>query len=389
MLDLGPLRQRHLALRASHGDDALFSPEGASLREALRGCVTSAGGHVFGSAASIAVLWDALDAVAFGTSNVLVVGQRGTGKEAVATVLAEALGVDIVSVNCATLVPSLADAELFGVGGGAGLPGVPSTGTRGYVEQAQGGLLFLDEIFDAPFLFPKLLRLLQQRVYSRVADPAAHAFEGTIVAASNRFPSRTHLAEGRDRGDVRADLVDRFLVLEVPPLAKRTEEIGVLADHFLARLHRTLPECPFDRLDPDTARALSTLRHPWPGNLRELNQLLRTQAQLRRHTAPTPPAALHIPAADLERLLRDEPQAAQAEAGDLGAWTRDGVRRLRIDQLRAALAARRDREGRSSVDAAWVAAHARELLGVTGNISERLRSAGTTCREVAAWLSGR
>lgn len=230
-------------------------------------------------------------ALDFGYRHVLLLGERGTGKSTIARAVADHLRRALTPVNCAVLPPSLAEAELFGSVKGAytgasrdrpGLVGLAQAGGR----EERPGVLFLDEFFDAPpDLFPGLLLLLQERTWRKVGGEAEHRFEGWIVAASNRYPTRRSLDRACDEGRVRADLIDRFeLIVEVPPLCRRREEIAAIAAQILEdweteQRARHVPGVRPCALDPDTEALLATLDHNWPGNVRELRTRLLDQVR--------------------------------------------------------------------------------------------------------------
>ncbi|PWC35853.1 phage shock protein operon transcriptional activator [Azospirillum sp. TSO35-2] len=197
---------------------------------------------------------------------VLVIGERGTGKELVAArlhYLSRRWDRPFVKVNCAALPESLLDSELFGHEAGA------FTGaTRrqvGRIEQADGGTLFLDEIATAsPAVQEKLLRAVEYGEIERVGGRTATVDVRVIGATNADLPALA--AAGR----FRADLLDRlaFDVVTLPPLRARPDDIPPLADHFALGMVRELERPLFPGF---TADALARLcAHDWPGNVREL-----------------------------------------------------------------------------------------------------------------------
>ncbi len=205
---------------------------------------------------------------------VLVLGERGTGKELAAQrlhYLSPRWEGPLVTVLCPALSPTLLESELFGHEAGA------FTGARGrhegYFERANRGTLFLDEVADMPLpVQDKLLRVLEYGEFERVGGNAPVRVDVRIVAAANRDLPRL-AAEGK----FRADLLDRlaFDVLHVPPLRERGEDRLLLARHFAARMAAELDigragSSPgFDlRFGEEALRQME--EYAWPGNVREL-----------------------------------------------------------------------------------------------------------------------
>lgn len=202
---------------------------------------------------------------------VLLVGERGTGKELAATrlhYLSNRWQGPLVSLNCAALSPSLIESELFGYERGA-FTGA-ATRRRGRFETANEGTLFLDEIGNIPVeVQEKILRVVEYNSFERVGGSLSIEVDVRIVAATN-----VHLPERVRQNRFKPDLLDRlsFEVLFLPPLRQRTEDVMLLARHFAARMTFEL-----GREDvPDfSAAAVNALeRHSWPGNIRELKNVV-------------------------------------------------------------------------------------------------------------------
>jgi DNA-binding NtrC family response regulator len=199
-------------------------------------------------------------------ANVLIEGESGTGKELVASALHAGRG-PYVAINMAAIPEDLAEAELFGYRKGA------FTGaTRdhpGLLQEASGGVLFLDEVNAmSASLQAKLLRSLQNRSVRPVGDTRDHPVDFRLLCASNQ-PLATEVAEGR----FRRDLFHRINVLHVtlPPLRERSEDIPELAEHFLRHYARTHGRS-VRRLAPEVTGAL--MAYGWPGNVRELENFI-------------------------------------------------------------------------------------------------------------------
>jgi transcriptional regulator with AAA-type ATPase domain len=404
------LRQRYYKLRARHGERLWQSADGRMLESHIHlelrlSGPLHAGPGLFASPRMLALYWDLCDECELGVDNVLLLGERGVGKEVFAGVLAAQLGREVVTVNCAVLTESVAEALLFGVAGNAGIASVGPKGSPGFIERAEGKVLFLDELFDAPSsVQPKLLRLLQQREYSRVGDPDVKKLQGTtVVAASNRYPTHRALAEAMAGGHIRADMVDRFFArFEIPPLRERREELPLIADALLLSLSRELAhhasgrrQASFRQLHPETRGLLQQLPFDWPGNVRGLKAFLRDQVRLRRHESPGA-QQLHIPREVLESSLPaptseapSAPGAPRSELPPLSAWDKDGLRALLEQQLLDYLRAEARREGLalSRLDKDWVARTCARALKLD-NISQKLRSTlGRNCGDIARLLS--
>jgi psp operon transcriptional activator len=198
---------------------------------------------------------------------VLVVGERGTGKELIATrlaLLSPRWDRPLMTVNCAALAETLLDSELFGHEAGAFTGAQRRRPSR--FELADGGTLFLDEVAAASLsVQEKLLRVIEYGRFSRVGGNEVLSVDVRIIAATNvDLPSEA--AAGR----FRSDLLDRlaFDVVTVPPLIARAEDIPLLAEHFARAMARSLGWSGFPGFTPAAMAAMRA--HPWPGNVREL-----------------------------------------------------------------------------------------------------------------------
>ena len=200
---------------------------------------------------------------------ILVTGDTGTGKELIARHIHACSGRkgSFVAVNCGALSQTLAEAELFGHQAGA-FTGATET-RAGWFESADKGTLFLDEIGDLPLsLQVKLLRVIQEREVVRVGARKPIALDVRIIAATN-----IDVPAAVEAGSFRSDLYYRLNVvtLAVPPLAQRPGDILPLAEHFLQQYSQRLGTRTALLL-PETQQAL--LSHNWPGNIRELENVI-------------------------------------------------------------------------------------------------------------------
>ena len=198
---------------------------------------------------------------------VLVIGERGTGKELIASrlhYLSPRWQQPIVKVNCAALTETLLETELFGHQAGA-FTGATRTHI-GRFEQANGGTLVLDELGTIPLrMQEKILRVIEYGEFQRVGGTETITTDVRIVGATNE-----HLPRLAEVGRFRADLLDRlaFDVIYVPPLRARPEDIDTLAYHFAINVTSELKRPFFPGFTPDAKAAL--LGYRWPGNVREL-----------------------------------------------------------------------------------------------------------------------
>jgi DNA-binding NtrC family response regulator len=238
-------------------------------REAVPELATSTDG-LLGDSPVIAEVRATVQRAAPTMSTVLVRGESGTGKELVARAIHERSkrkAAPFVKVNCAALLDTLLESELFGHERGA-FTGATSR-KPGRVELAEGGTLFLDEIGDVtPALQAKLLRLLQNREYDRVGGTKTLRADVRFVAATNR-----NLEKMVKSGQLREDLFYRLSVVPIwlPPLRERPDDVERLARHFCSEVGRT-NDRPETRFDDD---AVELLRHQkWRGNVRELQNFV-------------------------------------------------------------------------------------------------------------------
>jgi two-component system response regulator FlrC len=325
------------AMRAGAADyltKPLGSPD--DLRRAIRGCVDRARERRDASAARVALkergagaelvaespaFREALrlaEAVAPTGATVLLLGESGTGKEVLARAihrLHRGASAPFVAVNCAAIPETLLESEMFGHERGA-FTGATERRT-GRLERAAGGTLFLDEIGDLRAdLQAKMLRVLQERSFERVGGSASLKLEARLIAATNRDLQ----AEVR-AGRFREDLYFRLAVfpIHLPPLRERPEDVVPLALRFLldaaARFGR-----PVRQLSPEARARL--LSHPFPGNVRELQNLIERAVILESgDTLSSRSLRLDLPGSDAA-------QAAGEEGGLLDTLERETILRV-------------------------------------------------------------
>ena len=228
-------------------------------------------GDLIGSTEAMHHVFDAIKRMARATTNVIIRGESGVGKELVARALHEQSprrNRAFVSVNCAALPEGLMEAELFGYEKGA-FTGAVAT-KEGRIELAHHGTLFLDEIATlTPALQSKLLRVLEDRSLTRLGGKKQIRVDFRLISATNE-----DLEEMVREGRFREDLYYRIHVVPifVPALRERVEDIPVLAEYFVS-VYCAANGFPLKRLADDAMLALK--RYPWPGNVRELENAIQ------------------------------------------------------------------------------------------------------------------
>lgn len=239
---------------------------------------------IIGASKAMQNIYEMIECVAESDANVLIIGESGTGKELVANAIhyrSQRAPKPFIKVNCTALPRELIESELFGHARGS------FTGAThdkvGVIGQAHGGSLLLDEISEMPpELQPKLLRVLQERVYYRVGGESPKEADFRLISATNRNP-RDAIREGH----LREDLFYRINTIEiqVPPLRERADDIHLLAEHFLAHYCRKYnrPELFLPRESYELL-----FNHRWPGNVRELQNTLERVVLMTRDGAIDP-----------------------------------------------------------------------------------------------------
>lgn len=227
--------------------------------------------NLIGQANSFLEVLEQISQIATLTKPVLVIGERGTGKELVAArlhYLSKRWDQPYIKLNCAALSESLLESELFGYEAGA-FTGA-SKRREGRFEVAHNGTLFLDELANTSGLIQeKLLRVIEYGEFERVGGSRSVKVDVRLIAATNEdLPT---LAE---TGEFRADLLDRlaFDVITLPPLRERREDIIILAEHFAINMIREMELELFSGFTEKAKRVL--LDYDWPGNIRELKNVV-------------------------------------------------------------------------------------------------------------------
>ena len=242
-------------------------------------------------------------------STVLLLGETGTGKELIARAihnLSFRRERTLVKINCAAIPTGLLESELFGHERGAFTGAIAQR--IGRFELANRGTIFLDEIGDIPIeLQPKLLRVLQEREFERLGSTRTIHTDARLIAATNR-----DLREMVEQQKFREDLFYRLNVfpIYVPALRERSEDIPLLVNHFVQRFARRMNRT-IETIPAETMAALT--RYPWPGNIRELQNVIE-RAVILSHGP-----VLQIPLQDLDNctaLRRDNRKEQTLEAAE-------------------------------------------------------------------------
>ena len=229
--------------------------------------------NIVGNSPAVAKLIQQIAMVAPTGANVLISGESGTGKELIARAIHAGSGRSdrpLIRVNCAAIPRDLFESEFFGHVKGAFTGAMQDR--PGRFELAHGGTLFLDEVGEIPLeLQSKLLRVLQDQQFERVGDNRTREVDVRVIAATNR-----ELKEMIDAGQFREDLYFRLNVFPIDsvPLRKRIEDVPLLARYFLHRACLKFNK-PGVRIRPAQLDVLT--RYPWPGNIRELENVIERQ----------------------------------------------------------------------------------------------------------------
>lgn len=226
--------------------------------------------QLIGSSPALEAVLDGVKRVAPTSSTVLIQGETGTGKELIARAIhkiSPRCGRPFIKLNCAAIPLDLLESELFGHEKGAFTGAIAQK--PGRFELADKGTLFLDEVGDIPpSLQPKLLRILQEQEFERLGSSRTHQVDVRLVAATHR-----DLTGMVKNGEFRSDLYFRLNVfpVQLPPLRERREDIPALVEHFVELLGRRVGR-QIDHIPRETM--LDLCSYDWPGNIRELQNLI-------------------------------------------------------------------------------------------------------------------
>ncbi len=249
----------------------------------LRGRLTSPTSFegIVGSSRPMKQIFELIENVADSDANILILGESGTGKEVIANAIhvrSSRTAKPFVKVNCSALPKELIESQLFGHVKGS-FTGA-NTDKTGFIGQANGGSLLLDEIAEMPAeLQPKLLRVLQEKAYQPVGSEKTREADFRLICSTNRDPF-----EAITEGNLREDLYYRINTIEIrlPPLRDRMEDVPILAEHFL-RHYAEKYERPEVRFSERVYNRM--LSYNWRGNVRELQNTIERAVLLAKDSA--------------------------------------------------------------------------------------------------------
>ncbi len=309
-LEKRALREENQALRESFGGNLLMVGNSEAM-EGVRGLVRK---------------------VASSKSTVLVTGESGTGKELVARAIHFAgprAGKPFLPVNCAALAEGVLESELFGHVKGAFTGAL--TDRTGLLVAAGEGTVFLDEIGElVPATQVKLLRVLQERTVKPVGSAAEIPYEARVVVATNRR-LEVEVRAGRFREDLFYRL--NVIVIDLPPLRARPEDIPHLAESFLSKMREEL-ERPSLRFTPEALRILEGYR--FPGNIRQLQNMVERAATLAESDELGPESLPGALRGEMDGTAPSGQTTVLAEAFSLERFLDDAERRYLLEALRKA-----------------------------------------------------
>jgi formate hydrogenlyase transcriptional activator len=302
--------------------------------------------RIIGNSAALESVLEQVEQVAPTDSTVLIEGETGTGKELIAHAVhtaSQRCGHAFIKLNCAAIPLDLLESELFGHEKGAFTGAIAQK--IGRFEMADKGTLFLDEVGDIPpALQPKLLRILQEQEFERLGSGRTHKVDVRLVAATNR-----DLVKMVARGQFRSDLYYRLNVFPIllPALRERREDIPALVTHFVKIFTRRMGK-QVDSIPPETLAAFQW--YSWPGNIRELQNLVERAVILSRDgvlpnplhhkqtelmiSSPQPTRPLHssmtLEGAERALILETLEQAGWIAGGPRGAAAKLGLKRTTL-----------------------------------------------------------
>jgi formate hydrogenlyase transcriptional activator len=301
--------------------------------------------RIIGNSASLESVLYQVEQVAPTDSTVLIEGETGTGKELIAHAVHNAsqrCGRSLIKLNCAAIPLDLLESELFGHEKGAFTGAI--TQKIGRFEMADKGTLFLDEVGDIPqALQPKLLRVLQEQEFERLGSGRTHKVDVRLIAATNR-----DLVKMVARGQFRNDLYYRLNVFPIllPALRERREDIPSLVMHFVEIFSRRMGK-QLDSISPETMAAFQW--YSWPGNIRELQNLVERAVILsrdgvfpnplpKRRTSPSmlnlrphgSPSSITLVDSDRALIMETLEQAGWVVGGPRGAAAKLGLKRTTL-----------------------------------------------------------
>jgi formate hydrogenlyase transcriptional activator len=275
-------------------------------------------GQIVGNSPALKRVLQLVDTVALSDSTVLLLGETGTGKELIARAIhdrSRRKDRTFVKVNCAAIPTGLLESELFGHEKGAFTGAI--TQKIGRLELADQGTLFLDEVGDIPLeIQPKLLRALQEREFERLGSTRTRKVNIRLIAATNRDLEK--MVAGHE---FRSDLFYRLNVfpIRIPPLRDRRDDIPLLVSYFAEKFAKQMQK-KIDNIPASVMKALKAWE--WPGNIRELENLVERAVILTRGRS------LEAPLSELRRVTVDEATPAPAEQDNIARIVKETIKAL-------------------------------------------------------------
>jgi len=275
-------------------------------------------GQIVGNSPALKRVLQLVETVAPSDSTVLLLGETGTGKELIARAIHDGSRRKertFVKVNCAAIPTGLLESELFGHEKGAFTGAIIQK--IGRLELADQGTLFLDEVGDIPLeIQPKLLRALQEREFERLGSTRTRKVNVRLIAATNRDLEKMVAAH-----EFRSDLYYRLNVfpIRIPPLRERKEDIPLLASYFVEKFAKQMQK-KIDIIPADVMKGLKTWE--WPGNIRELENLVERAVILTRGRS------LEAPLSELHKVKVDDDECTPADQNNIARIVKETIKAL-------------------------------------------------------------
>jgi formate hydrogenlyase transcriptional activator len=291
-------------------------------------------GQIVGNSPALKSVLQLVETVAVSDSTVLVLGETGTGKELIARAIHDSSrrkDRTFVKVNCAAIPTGLLESELFGHEKGAFTGAIIQK--IGRLELADQGTLFLDEVGDIPLeIQPKLLRALQEREFERLGSTRTRKVNVRLIAATNR-----DLEEMVAAHEFRSDLYYRLNVfpIKIPPLRERKEDIPLLVSYFVEKFAKQMQK-KIDSIPAAVMKGLKTWE--WPGNIRELENLVERAVILTRGRS------LEAPLSELRKMKVDDVERVPADREDIARIVKETIKALHANGAVADLNVKKQRD---------------------------------------------
>jgi formate hydrogenlyase transcriptional activator len=309
-----------------------LSQEKLYLEQEIRGEMDF--GQIVGNTPALKRVLQLVETVAPSDSTVLLLGETGTGKELIARAIhdrSRRKDRTFVKINCAAIPTGLLESELFGHEKGAFTGAI--TQKVGRLELADQGTLFLDEVGDIPLeIQPKLLRALQEREFERLGSTRTRKVNIRLIAATNRDLEKMIAAH-----EFRSDLFYRLNVfpIRIPPLRERRDDIPLLVSYFVEKFAKQMQK-KIDSIPAAVMKALKTWE--WPGNIRELENLVERAVILTRGRS------LEAPLSELRKVAVEEDKPASAEQENIARIVKETIKALHTSGNVADQDAKRQRD---------------------------------------------